>query len=451
MIRFPVPEPVKIFSRRFTQEGHQLFIVGGAVRDHLLGRPSSDFDFATDATPDEVSALFRTVIPTGIKHGTVTVLYRKESFEVTTFRIDGEYRDNRHPESVEFVRSLEQDLSRRDFTVNALAVDVSNGVVIDLHGGLQDLSTRTLRAIGDAEHRFTEDSLRILRACRFACQLDFHIEAATFAAMVKLAHNLSKVSGERVRTELEKILGARVPSVGFESMRACGALAVLLPELQACLGIDQGGFHRLDVYRHSLAACDHAPPGNLPLRWAALLHDVGKPAVKQEHGADRPTFHRHEAVSVNLALAIFERLKCSNEEKSKVTNLIANHMFHYGNDWSDGAVRRFINKVGLEALDDLFALRLADQLATTGSSDYSVLAELKRRIETVVQSGSALTVKDLAVNGNDLYAAGIPKDRTMGIVLQELLDTVLDDPSQNTRERLLNIALSYYKERIDLR
>lgn len=418
------------------------------MRDYYLGRPNTDYDFATDATPNDVMRLFHAVIPTGIKHGTVTVLYGKASYEVTTFRIDGSYSDARHPDTIQYAKTLEEDLKRRDFTINALAVDAATAKLIDVHGGLEDLKRKQIRAIGDPYHRFTEDALRIMRACRLACQLDFTLEERTAIAMKELAPRLAYVSQERIREELWKILEAEQPSKGFLLLSETGALPVVLPELEACKGIVQNGYHTHDLFYHSIFSCDGAPRKNIIVRLAALLHDIGKAETCRLAEDGTYTFYQHEQVSEKRARAILERLKCSHDERDRVTNLIKHHMFHYTSDWSDGAVRRFINAVGKEALEDLFALRLADQIGTYGSTCPQMVREFSLRIDEVLARSAALTIKDLAVHGNDLARIGIPKGPIMGEILRELLATVLDDPSQNTSERLLFIAKRLYEQRV---
>jgi len=450
MVKFPIPPTIKQFATRFSEAGFSIYIVGGAVRDYYAGYSSHDYDFATDALPNEVMALFPKVIPTGIKHGTVTVLFRDEMLEVTTFRVDGEYHDSRRPSTTTFVRSLEEDLKRRDFTINALAIEVSSGKLIDFHHGIQDIKAKTIRAIGDPVQRFTEDALRIMRACRIGAQLQFGIEEATQKAMQTLSENLALVSGERIRSELFNLLDSPVPSIGLFALHECHALSVILPELAAGNNIMQKGNHQHDIMRHNIYACDAAPRNKPLVRLAALLHDIGKVAVRKEQSDGEVSFYQHEFHSEKMAIEIMERLKCSNAEKNTVANLIRNHMFHYNEDWSDGAVRRFINRVGLEALEDLFDLRLADQTAIYGRAYPESLHALKDHIERVLKASSALKIKDLAVDGNDLATLSIPRGPIMGLVLQELLDTVLDDPQQNQRETLLKIAKQFYEQRINI-
>lgn len=450
MAKFRVPKRVKEFADHFLKENFSLYIVGGAVRDYYLKIETSDYDFATDALPQEVQKMFKRVIPTGIKHGTVTVLFKGDAYEVTTFRIDGNYEDLRHPSSITFVRSLEEDLKRRDFTINALAVEASTGHLIDLHEGIKDLNKKIIRAIGEPLQRFNEDALRIMRGCRLVAQLEFTLEEETLRAMSQLAGNLKEVSGERLRAELFKILESRRPSLGLYALNACGALEVILPELKAGEGVEQKGFHHEDVMCHNFSTCDAAPQGKPLVRLAALLHDIGKTSTKEVRANGEITFHNHELRGEALSLEIMERLKCSNEEKERVSNLIRNHMFNYTAEWSDGAVRRFINRVGLENLDDLFDLRLADQKAIHGQANNENILALMGRIEDVLKESSALNVKDLAINGNDLADLGIPRGPVMGIILNELLESVLDDPTQNEPKRLSTIAHNLYTTRIAL-
>ncbi len=443
---FPVPEPIKRFSQIFHENGHCLYIVGGAVRDYLLGVPNSDYDFTTDATPQEVIAMFRKVIPTGIKHGTVSVLFANDTYEVTTFRTEGGYEDHRHPTHVQFVRNLSEDLCRRDFTINALAVDAQSGAIIDLNGGREDLQAHLIRAIGNPTLRFTEDALRILRGCRFACKLGFSIDMPTFEAMKCLAPTLSHVSQERIHVELDKIVMSATPRFGFELMEQTQVLSEILPELVACSGVEQKGMHLHDVYLHSIIALQTAADlhANKIVRYAALLHDIGKPSTRSTDDLGFYTFHGHEIASQKIARSILNRLKFSNEERDQILNLVANHMFNYTPEWTDAAVRRFIARVGVDAIEDLFTVRLCDQQAIAGAMYPDGIDELRKRVHKVLSDADALSVKDLAVNGKDLMGIGIPAGPKLGIVLNQLLETVLDDPSQNKHDTLLTIALGIF-------
>ncbi len=435
-----VPHELKEFARVFKEAGRKCYIVGGAVRDGLLGRPVSDYDAATDAPPEEVRRLFRKVIPTGIEHGTVTVLWKGRSIETTTFRRDVGYSDGRRPDRVEFGASLEEDLERRDFTINAMALDPLGGELADPHDGRRDLERGLVRAVGDPAARFEEDGLRPLRAVRFASQLGFEIEEKTLAAIPGALPRFRLVSAERVRVELEKILLSPAPSRGFLLMEGCGMLASALPELASCRGVEQKGFHRFDVLDHLLSSTD-AAPRDLVLRLAALLHDAGKPETKALGSDGVATFYRHEEASARIADRVMRRLRFPNGVMAEVLHLIRQHMFFYEDSWSDAAVRRFLARVGPENVERLFALRLADGAGMLGEPvDPRSLDPLRRRVDRVLAEQEALSLKDLAVGGTELARAGIPKGPAMGKILAELLEAVLDDPEQNTAERLLAIA-----------
>ena len=420
------------------------------MRDMLLGRKVQDFDIATDALPQDVRRIFRRVIPTGIKHGTVTVLFKGTRFEVTTFRIDDEYRDGRHPESVTFSPSIEEDLGRRDFTINAMAYDLLENHLLDPHGGRGDLKAGIIRAIGDPLERFKEDGLRPVRACRFAAQLGFTIEDRTFACIPSSIDTVKQVSAERIRDELIRILETPTPSIGLDLLNDCSILQLIIPELVACQEVSQGQLHRYDLYHHLLYSCDAAPRENLVVRLAALLHDLGKPQTMDRDPEGALHFHRHEDLSARMTEKILRHLRFPNQVIKRVSHLVAQHMFHYDDNWSDAAVRRFVARIGLENISDLLSLRRADQLAMVGERFVSTsLIALEKRIEEVMARDKTLSIKDLAVNGDDLILElGIPTGRKIGIILQWLLDSVLDDPRQNERERLLEIARRFYEERL---
>lgn len=439
---------IKDFCRVFEKKGYSCYLVGGAVRNMVLGHSPTDYDFASDATPNEVTSLFRSVIPTGIKHGTVTVLWRGHQHEVTTFRVEGNYSNARHPDKVVFTPSLLEDLRRRDFTINSMAVHPETGELIDPHHGQTDLQKKLIRAIGIPEERFREDGLRLMRACRFAAQLDFRIEKKTLNAMSETVETIYRVSSERIRDELMKTLTAERPSVGFIVMFETGLLDHVLPELARCHGIYQGGVHDFDVLQHSLLACDGAPADNPLLRLAALLHDIGKAVTVEGNKDDGPTFYRHELVGEKLCHKIMRRFRFSREEEQKTCLLVRQHMFHYQDEWTDGAVRRFISRVGMENMDELFDLRLADQYGMKGQPvQRDSLAPLRKRIDDILERRDALGIRDLAVNGNILHdEAGIPKGPDMGTVLEHLLETVLDDPGLNEKEKLIPIAGKFYRE-----
>lgn len=450
MIR--IPRVAKSLAEVFASHGFQCHLVGGAVRDMLLGRELTDLDIATDALPEQVTRLFRRVVPTGIRHGTVTVLFQGARFEVTTFRTESGYTDGRRPDSVSFAPSILDDLSRRDFTINAMAYDLLAGRMEDPHGGARDLADRLIRAIGIADERFREDGLRPLRACRFAAQLGFSVDPGTLQAIPRTLDVVAGVSAERVRDEILKILASPVPSVGLELMRQTGILAVVLPELGEGVGVAQGDLHCYDVFTHSLRACDAAPRSSVELRLAALLHDVGKPRALRVEETGRPTFHGHEKMSSDLASSILQRLRLPTAVVRRVAHLVAHHMFNYQEEWSDAAVRRFIARVGEDAIDDLLALRRADQIgmcAENADVFPQGLSLLAARVRAVREGDRAFSVRELAVDGSDVMAVlGIGPGPTIGAILAALLQAVLDDPAMNEKERLLDIARRFYRERM---
>jgi poly(A) polymerase/tRNA nucleotidyltransferase (CCA-adding enzyme) len=417
--------------------GFAAYLVGGCVRDSLLGREPAEWDITTGARPEQVQKLFVRVVPTGLDYGTVTVLLADGQYEVTTFRSDENYVDGRHPANVRFTTDIHRDLARRDFTINALAYDPASRELLDDWQGQQDLKEKLIRTVGEPLERFREDGLRPLRACRLAAQLGFAIEARTLAAIPQALATVKKVAPERLHDELVKMLAAKRPSAGLELMRRSGLLPLVLPELAAGVGVEQPPeFHQHDVYWHSLYSCDAAPAGNLVVRLAALLHDIGKPACKQGF-----TFYNHDRVSAEMAAKLMRRLKFSNDETERVANLIAQHMFDYTAEWSDAAVRRFIRRIGgLESVPDLFALRLADTRAMQQTVGSAYLSELQARIDRIVAEQNALHVTDLKVDGNDVMKTlKIKPGPRVGQVLNALLEKVLDDPALNERARLLEL------------
>jgi len=447
-----VPPVARSLASVFAAAGFQCWLVGGALRALHLGRPLADLDIATDARPDDVARLFRSVIPTGVRHGPVTVLFKGSHFEVTTFRTEEGYSDGRRPDRVTFAPSILDDLSRRDFTINAMARDLVGNRLEDPHGGRADLAAKLIRAIGNPDDRFREDGLRPLRACRFAAQLGFAIEPATAAAIPRALDVAARVSAERVRDEIVKILGSPRPSDGFLLMHGTGLLALFLPELSAGAGVAQGDLHCWDVLTHSLRSCDAAPRDDLVLRLSALLHDIGKPPSASRAPDGRPTFHGHERLSRSMAAAALERLRFPSAVIEAVAHLVGEHMFNYTEEWSDAAVRRLVARVGERHIDSLIALRRADAAGMCPQNAGSCpqrLARFAEHVRAVVAKASALTVRQLAVAGNAVMERlGIPPGPAVGVVLAQLLEAVLDDPGLNERERLLEMADRLYVERI---
>jgi tRNA nucleotidyltransferase (CCA-adding enzyme) len=446
-----VPTAVVSLCERLREAGHEAFVVGGCVRDLLLRRTPPDWDMATSARPEEVVRLFKRVIPTGMKHGTVTVLMAAAPgaelpVEVTTYRGEGAYSDGRRPDSVHFVRTLTEDLARRDFTINAMALDPLAGheTLADPFGGQADLAARLIRAVGDPLERFGEDGLRIMRALRFASTLEMELDPATLAAIPARLEVLARVSWERVTGELMKLLGGRRPSRALDLIEKTGVLKVILPEMLPAVGCTQNRYHALDVWQHTLLAVDNTPldvPGGVLVRLAALLHDVAKPTCRAEN-PQHPgefTFYKHDHVGADMCEAIGLRLRLSNAQREHLCSLVGHHLFYYTAEWTDATVRRFINRVGAERLPDLFALRTGDVCGRgRGEDPETEIAELRARVEKELSQRSALKVTDLCINGRDVMTAlGIPPSRRVGQMLEALLERVLDDPSLNERERLV--------------
>ena len=374
-----VPASVREIMDVLSANGHAAYVVGGSVRDSILGRPVADWDLATDALPERVLAL----VPVAAyenRFGTVGIRRDDGTHEVTTFRRDHEYADHRRPHRVEFTSDLAEDLGRRDFTINALAwgrpTTAAAPSLVDLHGGLDDLASRRLRAVGEAAERFDEDALRMIRAVRLASSLDFEIEPATLEAIRLHARHAEHLSGERVATELERILAEPTPSVGLGLLQQTGLLAVVLPELEAQVGVPQNKVPGEDLWDHTLRTVDAAPAERPVVRLAALLHDVGKPATLADGH-----FHGHDEVGARIAAEVLERLHLPRATTDRVASLVARHMFTYESTWSDAAVRRFIRTIGPAAIEELFLLRAADDAGSGLSSADTGLEELRRRTE----------------------------------------------------------------------
>ncbi|AKV03752.1 tRNA nucleotidyltransferase [Labilithrix luteola] len=438
-----VPQDVFGICDKLAAAGKRAWIVGGCVRDSLLGKAVADWDVATDALPNELMKIFPRAIPTGLQHGTVTLVVRGHHYEITTLRGETTYSDGRRPDAVHFVDDIAADLARRDFTINAIAVDPRTGTVIDPFGGQTDLDAKIVRAVGIARERFSEDGLRVLRAARFSATLEFELDPDTFAAIEPTLDTYRKVSAERVRDEWVKTMKAKKPSRAFEVMRKSGILAVTCPELLEGVDVEQNKWHSLDVWNHGMACMD-ACVGDPILRISALLHDVGKPRTRafSEKTQDY-TFYDHDKVGAEIAFPIANRLRFSNDERDRIVSLVRNHLFHYDN-WSDAAVRRWIKRVGKERVEDLYALNEAD-LRGKGpifkETDLAALQLLRGHVEKVLAEGAALSTRDLAVDGNDLMKElGLERGRIIGDTLNALLEIVIGDPAANERGVLLQQA-----------
>lgn len=435
-MKLTIPVNAEKILRVLENQGFEAFIVGGCVRDSILGRRPDDWDITTSARPEQVKALFRRTVDTGVKHGTVTVLMDKESYEVTTYRIDGEYEDGRHPKEVAFTASLEEDLKRRDFTINAMAYHPDRGLV-DLFHGMDDMRAEIIRCVGNPLERFGEDALRILRAVRFSAQLGFSIEEETKKGIEELAPNLKLVSAERIQTELVKLLVSPHPDY-FLTAYETGITRQFLPEFDACMETGQNTPHHcLSVGLHTLQSLLNIRPDKV-LRLTMLLHDIGKPAVKKTDENGRDHFKMHGPAGEKMASAILRRLKFDNDTISKVCRLIRWHDDRPAPDMC--SVRRAVNRIG----EDIFPLYLEVQRADMIAQSTYKREEKAARLEGVnecyrkiLEEGQCVSLKSMAVKGRDLIAAGYAPGPELGEILDRLLEHVLEHPEDNEKDRLL--------------
>lgn len=466
--KISLPQILKEFYKVFEQNGFEAYLVGGAVRDICLNKKASDWDVATNATPQDVMKMFKFVVPTGFEHGTVTVHFHKAEIEVTTFRTESGYSDARHPDKINYAATINEDLARRDFTMNAIAVNLKNGRLTDPYHGQKDIKKKLIRTVGNPLERFMEDGLRPIRALRFASKLGFAIEKKTFDAIFdnEVQKKVLSISIERFRDEFEKILKSKKPSVGLKLMEKTGILQLFISELSKCRGViqsDYRGFHKFDVLDHLFYACDGAVQEKLNVRLAALFHDIGKPDAKKivtqqalniktgkTENVETITFYNHEKISRDITEKVLTRLKFSNDMIKNVCHLVNEHMFHYETNWTNAAVRRFIIRVKPENLEDLFDLRFSDMYGMWNqkveikySASVGLLLELKERIKSELEKQNALSLKSLKVKGNDLIEQNIAFGKKIGEVLNHLLECVIEDPELNDKEKLLRIARSY--------
>lgn len=438
-MKIQLPEKVRQIIGTLQSRGYEAYAVGGCVRDSLLGRVPGDWDITTSALPEQTKALFEKTFDTGIEHGTITVLLDKEGFEVTTYRIDGKYEDSRHPTEVTFTRCLSEDLLRRDFTINAMAYNDEAGIV-DLFGGMEDLQNKIIRCVGDAEARFGEDALRIMRAIRFSAQLGFEIEEKTQDAIRLLAPNLKNISAERIQVELIKLLTAPYPE-RIRQAYELGITKVILPEFDALMMTEQETPHHMynvgEHTVHALCACE----ADKILRLTMLFHDMGKPAKKYFDETGRAHFKGHADVSEQITKDIMHRLKFDNDTLRKVTKLVCYHDYRMPATFRN--VRRAMNKIGEELFPYYMQIRMADTLA---QSEYrrgeklQNLHEIEEIYKEICAQKQCVSLKTLAVKGGDLMSVGVQKGPQIGEVLNQLLELVIEDPELNQKEILLKEA-----------
>ncbi|MBP3475689.1 MAG: CCA tRNA nucleotidyltransferase [Lachnospiraceae bacterium] len=438
-MKIQLPDKVHKIIETLQAAGYEAYAVGGCVRDSILGREPNDWDITTSAKPEETKRLFLRTIDTGIQHGTVTIMMDKEGFEVTTYRIDGEYEDSRHPKEVTFTASLEEDLKRRDFTINAMAYNEQDGLV-DIFGGIRDMEAGVIRCVGDAKERFTEDALRMLRAVRFSAQLGYRIEEATGQAVRELAPSLQKISAERIQAELVKLVTSPHPDylrIAYET----GITKEVLPEFDLCMETPQNNPHHCySVGEHILHSMLAVEPDKV-LRLGMLFHDIGKPQTLtiDEEGITHNKMH--PVVGEEMTKKILRRLKFDNDTIDKVSKIVLYHDQEIA--LTDTGVRRAMNRMGEDIFPMILAVHRAD---ISAQSDYKKeeklekLAYIEQTYEDIRNRKEAVSLKDLAVTGSDLIALGMQPGRQIGEVLHELLELVLEDPALNQKEELLEIS-----------
>ena len=438
-MEFELKEDVLNILSRLRREGYESFVAGGAVRDLLMGNAPHDYDIATSARPEEVKRIFEKTIDTGLKHGTVTVVYNKVGYEITTFRSDGEYRDGRHPESVRYVADPREDCRRRDFTINAMMYNPDEGV-IDCFGGREDIKRKTIRCVGKPERRFREDALRMLRAVRFAAVLSFKIDEYTERAIKKCAPLIRRVSSERILEELNKILLSDNPDY-FRELHRLGLLQFIIPQLEKCFGEPQRNkYHIYDVGEHIMHTVKNTPR-DFVLRWAALMHDIGKPCCSSTDGAGIIHFYGHHRESRRIAVDVLHRLRMDNESIKSIAVLVENHDVRV--EPLPAAVKRTMARCGALLFEKLLILQRADNMA----KNEKYFPEKLGRIEAVTQIYNEILAEDqpylvsqLVINGGDLIKMGYRPGRAIGDTLKSLIDEVIINPKLNNREYLLGRA-----------
>ena len=445
-MQIQLPNEVKFIITTLETAGHEAYAVGGCVRDSIMGRIPNDWDITTSAEPEEVKALFRRTIDTGLQHGTVTVMIDKIGYEVTTYRIDGDYEDSRHPKEVTFTKSLEEDLKRRDFTVNAMAYNDRVGLV-DIFGGIEDMQKGIIRCVGNAIERFTEDALRIMRAVRFSAQFGYVIEEETRNAISILAPNLKNISAERIQVELVKLLVSDHPDylrVAYET----GITKQFMPEFDLCMETEQNNPHHCySVGEHILHSLSFVPADKV-LRLTMLFHDIAKPLCKKVHEDGYDHFYGHPEKSAEISTQILRRLKFDNDTIKKTAQLVRHHdwAMSYPLDVSEKTVRKSIARIGEDAFPEMFLVNYADIMAQSNTFKEKKMKKneyLKAVYQGIVERKECLALKDLSVTGSDLIAAGMKPGKQIGEVLKKMLEDVIETPEYNDKEYLLKNIQNY--------
>lgn len=445
-MRIILPKDVGIILKTIQQAGYEAYAVGGCVRDCLLGRQPDDWDITTSALPEQIKGIFPRTIDTGIQHGTVTIMMNHVGYEVTTYRIDGEYEDGRHPKEVTYTGNLVEDLKRRDFTINAMAYNEETGLVDAFHG-MEDIGKRMIRCVGDAHQRFEEDALRMMRAVRFSAQLGYRIEEGTMEAMRKLAPRLKQISAERIQVELTKLLCSAHPDY-LRSAWETGLTAVFLPEFDHAMETKQNNPHHCySVGEHILHSLLHVKEDKV-LRLTMLLHDIGKPVTRQTDKEGIDHFYGHGDVGEEMAEQILKRLRFDNDTIEKVCRLVKYHDLRPKP--VPRSVRKAIVKIGSELFPYFLQVQQADILAQAEEKrkeKQEALDAMKRVYEEVMAAGDCLTLKDMALTGRDLLGLGMKPGKELGAILNRLLNHILDYPEDNEKEALLGLVQNWEKER----
>lgn len=455
-----IPKSVVLILKTLTKHHFDAYIVGGAVRDVLMGKQSNDWDFTTNATPEDIQNIFKdtyydnTFGTVGVSHKHLVEQFpelsndqnEEEIYEITTYRSEGLYTDHRRPDSVSWGKTIEEDLGRRDFTINAMALKLTGESfeIVDLFHGQEDLEKKLIQTVGTADERFKEDALRMLRAIRFGAQLGFSIEKNTLEAIQKNHDLITHISFERIRDEFLKILTSNYPKDGILLLYSSNLLQHIVPELIDAIGVEQSGHHIYDVWTHSLNAVQECPSNDPIIRLSALLHDIGKPRTAKKTPKGTVTFYGHEVTGARMAKDIAKRLKLSNKEIDKVFTLVRWHMFAYDKNMTDAYIRRFIKRVGFEYIPSMMDVRIADRLGSGSRKTSWRLEEMKERIEKELHP--PFSMNDMAIDGNDVMKTlHIKPGKRVGEILKALFKEVEEHPEKNTKEYLLDQVFKYSK------
>ena len=436
-MKIDIPEDVKFIVNTLINNGYESYVVGGCVRDSILKKKPKDWDITTKAKPEQVIKLFDKVILTGLKHGTVTVLINKAGYEVTTYRMDGEYEDNRHPKEVKFVECLKEDLARRDFTINAMAYNEKDGL-IDYFGGVEDLGDKIIKTVGNPRERFNEDALRMLRAIRFSAQLDFEIDENILATIKELKNNIQNISKERIREEFNKILLCNPKKI--EILKKCEILEYIIPEISNMYNFNQNNpYHIYDLYNHTIIAIEAIDP-IIHLRLTMLLHDFGKTKTRTTDENGISHYYAHAKESVKIAKYVLKDLKYDNDTINKVITLI---QYHDCTLKSKLSIKRMLNKIGEKLLRDLIKVQRSDVLAQNpvyAEERLTTLISAESKLDMISDQNECFSLKDLKVNGEDLINIGFNKGKEIGDTLKYLLERVIENTELNDKEELIKLA-----------